>query len=226
MPTETKVQCVFERMVPLLDLKPHPKNPNKHPAEQIRLMTKIIGHQGWRSCIVVSNRSGYIVEGHARAQAAAAMGLAEVPVDFQDFDTEADELAHLIDDNAISEFSGMNAVQLESLLKKLEEENIDAELAGILKEVEEEKGPEAEYPIAPRLQEHYDYVMVFTTNEMDFAFLQGVLCLESVQSYKKSGVGLGHVIPFSKFYEAITANRNSFREQAPVAQDHQTPAAG
>ena len=45
----------------LSDMQP----PNQHSADQIILLAKIIGGQGWRAPIVVSKRSGYIVAGHA-----------------------------------------------------------------------------------------------------------------------------------------------------------------
>jgi ParB-like chromosome segregation protein Spo0J len=85
-------------MVPLVDLVPNPRNPNQHPEKQIALLAKIIRHQGWRSPIVVSKRSGYIVTGHGRFAAAKMLRLEQVPVDYQDFATEADEYAHLIAD--------------------------------------------------------------------------------------------------------------------------------
>jgi hypothetical protein len=224
---EIKVRCVHARMEPVETMLPrrHPKNPNKHSPEQIRLLAKIVQYQGWRGCIVVSNRSGKIVEGHGRLEAAVLLGVPMVPVDCQDFDTDEQELAHLIADNTIAEFSHIHDGQLKSLLKKLEDADIDLELAGILAEMEEPEA-EAEYPIAARLQEHYDYVVVFTTNEMDFAFLQEVMGLERVQSYKKTGVGLGRVVPFKQFYDSITANRNSFRQQGGNTSDAPTGATG
>lgn len=91
------VNCSFSRIVSVADLKPHPRNPNGHDSRQIGLLAKIMAHQGWRSPIVVSERSGMIVAGHGRLLAAKAMGLGEVPVDFQQFATDEDEYAHLLD---------------------------------------------------------------------------------------------------------------------------------
>ena len=85
-------------------LVPHPKNPNHHPEEQIERLANIIEFQGWRHPIIVSTRSGFIVSGHARLLAAAFLGLAEAPIDLQDFTSEAQEYAHLVADNAIAEF--------------------------------------------------------------------------------------------------------------------------
>ena len=80
-------------------MTPHPRNPNRHGEKQIDLLARIIAHQGWRNPIVISARSGFVVAGHGRLQ--AALQLAVVPVDVQEFATEADEWAHLVADNRL-----------------------------------------------------------------------------------------------------------------------------
>tara|TARA_R100001082_G_scaffold31401_1_gene15994 strand:- start:772 stop:1989 length:1218 start_codon:yes stop_codon:yes gene_type:complete len=108
----------------------HPKNPNTHPQKQIDLLAKIIKHQGFRNPIVVSKRSGFVIAGHARLKAAIALGLDQVPVDYQDFETEADEWAHLIADNKLAELAQSDDSMLADLLHELTNDGIDAELAG------------------------------------------------------------------------------------------------
>ena len=111
-------------------LIPHPKNPNTHPQKQIDLLAKIIKHQGFRNPIVVSKTSGFVIAGHARLKAAIALGLDQVPVDYQDFKTEADEWAHLIADNKLAELAQSDDSMLADLLHELTNDGIDAELAG------------------------------------------------------------------------------------------------
>lgn len=77
------------------NLKPNPRNPNKHPQKQIERLAKIIKEQGWRAPITVSNRSGFIVRGHARLEAAKLLQLKSVPVDLQNYDSDDLELADL-----------------------------------------------------------------------------------------------------------------------------------
>lgn len=142
------VFCAFDEITPLEKIIPNPKNPNEHPEEQIRLLTKIINSQGWRMPIVVSTRSGYIVKGHGRLKAAQAGGMEFAPVEFQNYATEADEHADLIADNRIAELSIMDDDLLAELMSELEqmEEDFDFELTGyteedlsdILAELEEE----------------------------------------------------------------------------------------
>jgi len=109
-----KIACTFEKMLPLSELKPHPKNRNKHPSEQIDSLAKLIKYQGIRHPIIVSNTSGFIVAGHGRLAAAKKLGLKEFPVDWQDFESEEQEYAFLQSDNAIAlwselDLAGINA---------------------------------------------------------------------------------------------------------------------
>jgi ParB-like chromosome segregation protein Spo0J len=100
------VWCQHEALVGVDELKPNPKNPNTHPQRQIEMLAKNIRHFGWRHPITVSRRSGFIVAGHGRLMAAKHLCLKSVPVDFQDFASDADEMAVLVADNRLSEISG------------------------------------------------------------------------------------------------------------------------
>ena len=114
-------------MVRVDRLKPNPRNPNLHPAKQIDLLARIIEAQGWRSPITVSNLSGLIVRGHARYEAAHRLGCADVPVDFQDYTSEAEEWQDLLADNRIAELAHVDPELLQGILKDFD---MDVELAG------------------------------------------------------------------------------------------------
>jgi len=124
-----EVHCAFDKEVDLVDLVPHPRNPNKHDDRQIGLLAKIIRNQGWRNPIVVSDRSGFIVSGHGRKEAAHLLGVEKVPVDRQSFTNEAEEYAHLIADNRIAELAEPSKDELAELIKELEGK-IDLDLTG------------------------------------------------------------------------------------------------
>lgn len=94
--------------VEIKKLKPHPKNPNKHSKEQIERLAEIINYQGFRSPIVVSNRSGLIVAGHGRVEAAVKNNLTKVPVSYQDFTDDEQEYAHMTADNAIADWATLD----------------------------------------------------------------------------------------------------------------------
>lgn len=105
-------------MVSTDSLVENPRNPNRHPEEQIVALAKIIRHQGWRNPIVVSRRSGFVVKGHGRLLAARMLGLAEVPVDYQDYENEAAEWADMVADNKIAELSSMDEAELNRILRE------------------------------------------------------------------------------------------------------------
>ena len=105
-------KCKYSKMVPIKELKNHPKNPNVHSQDQVARLAQIIEYQGFRSPIIVSNLSGLIVAGHGRLAAAQKLGLKTVPVDYQDFDSEAQEYAHIVADNAIAEWAELDLSQI------------------------------------------------------------------------------------------------------------------
>ena len=113
------VYCAFDKIVELAELKPNPKNPNRHPENQIELLAKIIETQGWRAPVKVSTRSGYIVSGHGRFLAAQMIGC-PVPVDFQDYATEADEMSDLLADNRIAELAEMDNAMLAEIFSEID----------------------------------------------------------------------------------------------------------
>ena len=128
--SDIKIHCKHSKLEDIANLVPHPHNPNKHPDKQIALLAKIIRHSGWRSPIVVSKRSGFIVSGHGRLEAAKLLNVQTVPIDEQAFKTEADEHAHLVADNRIAELAEMNDGRLTELLSVLSETDIDMDVTG------------------------------------------------------------------------------------------------
>lgn len=125
-----KVECAYDELVPLEKIIPNPRNPNTHSKQQIFLLAKIIAAQGWRAPITVSNRSGFIVRGHARLEAARELKLPEAPVDFQDYATEAEEWADLVADNRIAELAEMDLPKLKDILQELDDGDFDMDLTG------------------------------------------------------------------------------------------------
>jgi 16S rRNA G966 N2-methylase RsmD len=107
-------------MVRLAELRPNPRNPNEHPAEQVEILAKVIAHQGWRAPIVVSTRSGLVVSGHGRLEAAKLLKLDKVPVDYQAFKSDDDEMAHLLADNQIAELAEIDADELKEIIAGLD----------------------------------------------------------------------------------------------------------
>lgn len=103
--------------MPVEALIPHEMNANTHPEKQIKTLAKLMNYQGWRHPIIVSKLSGKIVAGHGRLSAAKLNGWSECPVDMQDFDDKAQELAFLASDNIIQELAETDDDKLIALIK-------------------------------------------------------------------------------------------------------------
>ena len=108
------VHCLYDKLVSVKDLQPHPKNRNKHSTEQVDRLAKILKYQGWRYPIKVSKRSGFITSGHGRLEAALKNKWSEVPVNLQDYESDEQEYADVQSDNAIAswaelDLSGVNS---------------------------------------------------------------------------------------------------------------------
>ena len=109
------VFCAYDELAELSALRPNPKNPNRHPEKQIQALAKIIASAGWRAVITVSRRSGMIVRGHGRYEAAHLLGLDRVPVEYQEYATEAEELADMVADNTLQELSELDNAAVDEI---------------------------------------------------------------------------------------------------------------
>lgn len=154
-----EIQSRDIKMVDVEAIVPNPKNANRHSIEQIQRLEKLIKYQGFRNPLIVSNRTGFLVVGHGRLEAAKNLGMSEVPVIYQDFESEAQEYAYLISDNEIARWAELDKQALYEDIKDIELDDVD--LLGIedfsLPEIEEldpqtdeDEVPEVENPITRR----------------------------------------------------------------------------
>ena len=132
--TEIKVFCCYDKMVDIAELIENPRNPNKHPEEQLKILAKVIKQNGWRQPITVSKLSGFIVKGHGRLQAAKLLGCEKVPVDYQEYENESLEYADLMADNRIAELSEMDNKKLLELFQEFDVGEVDFDLSGYTEE--------------------------------------------------------------------------------------------
>jgi DNA modification methylase len=112
-------------MVPINKIIPNEKNNNIHTEEQKRYARKIFDYQGFRSPLLISNRTGKLVAGHLRLEIAKEKGVKELPCMFQDFDSEEQEYAHLTADNALAAHSSLNYGQINTDILELGPFDID-----------------------------------------------------------------------------------------------------
>ena len=126
--SDIKIMCSYGKLVDPYELIENPKNPNRHPEKQIEILAKLIKSQGFRRPIVVSNRSGFVTVGHGRLLAAKYLEMETVPVDYQDYESEAKEWADMVADNKVAEFAEFDNSVLSDMLQDLDD--FDEELFG------------------------------------------------------------------------------------------------
>ena len=189
MAGEIPVFCAYDEIIPVEDLKPNPKNPNRHPENQVELLAKVIEAQGWRQPVKVSKLSGMIVSGHGRYQAALLLGC-PVPVDLQDYSSEAEELADLLADNRIAELSEMDEKLLAELFAEIEEADITPEIAGytddvvmaLVDAIDGDLEIVGEVPFTEVLREEHNYIVLYFDNEVDWLQAESLFALETVKA--------------------------------------------
>lgn len=125
-----QIHCKYDELVSLKDLRPHPKNPNRHPEDQIERLANLYRYHGIRHPIIVSHQSGLIVAGHGRLEAAIAAGLKEFPIVYQNFDSDDAEYAFLVSDNGIGGWSDLDLSMINSVVPELGPD-FDVDMLGI-----------------------------------------------------------------------------------------------
>ena len=127
------VFCSHDALISIEAAVPNPRNPNQHSDRQVVLLGNIIQATGWRQPITISRRSGFVVKGHGRLLAARRKGWTQVPVDYQEYASEAEEWSDLIADNRLAELSRIDDALLAALIGDLGDD-VPLELTGFDKE--------------------------------------------------------------------------------------------
>ena len=124
------IRCAYDDLVPIKQLKKHPKNPNKHPFPQIERLSQLFEYHGIRHPIIVSKLTGHIVAGHGRLEAMKLAKMDKVPVNWQDFDDVDAEYAFLVADNGISDWADMDLSMINDAVTELGPE-FDIDMLGL-----------------------------------------------------------------------------------------------
>ncbi|MEB3103331.1 site-specific DNA-methyltransferase [Ferviditalea candida] len=115
-------------MMKIADLKPHPKNPRKHPEDLLIKLEASIREFGFTNPVLISS-DNMILAGHARCKAAARMGIQEVPaVRLALEGAKAD--AYVIVDNKLNELAQWDTELLMDLIKDIDNSGFDVSLTG------------------------------------------------------------------------------------------------
>lgn len=136
----------------------NPANWRIHPKNQQDALSGVLNELGWIQSVVVSQRSGHVVDGHLRVALAISRNEPSVPVVYVDLD-EAEEKLALI---SLDPLAAMAATDREQLAALLEEVSTgDAALQAMLDGLAQDAGlvppvdPSAEWQGMPAF-EHED----------------------------------------------------------------------
>lgn len=103
----------------IADLRPHPRNYQRHPPDQLDEIARSITEHGYFRNIVVA-RGGVILAGHGVVEAAARLGHTTVPVLQLDIDPDSPEaLKVLVADNEISRLAVVDDRALTEMLRDI-----------------------------------------------------------------------------------------------------------
>jgi len=131
MPADGKLKLVY--MSPA-DLVENPQNWRRHPTEQIAALTDVISEVGWAGACLFNERTGRLIDGHARRKVALEQGAASVPVLVGDW-SEADEAKILATLDPLAAMAQTDATALDALLRDVQTGS-DA-ITGMLKNLSE-----------------------------------------------------------------------------------------
>jgi hypothetical protein len=216
--TPVPIHCAHHAVVPLHELKLHPSNPNKHPQKQLVIYAQVIRDAGWRKSVHVSKRSGFVVSGAGAVAAAPLVPTDQIPVEYQDYDSDEAELADVLAQNRLGQLSSIDKDLLKAALTKIGKvESLQAKLTGYSSDVVAKllatAAPTlAQYPIVARLNEEHHLLCIPVESATDWQFLKNLAGIRTEQSYKNETVGEAHVVPFARFLQSLRENLHSITQ--------------
>lgn len=119
-----------------------------------------------------------------------------------------------LDIEKLKQTKPLNGVNFNEVMKKL----ATLDLPGIAENIE------PEYEIVANFQESYNSVIIFCTNEMDWASLKEMLQLLTMKSYKNSNIGTARVIAFSRFKQVMEqGNPDATSDETTIDNKEELP---
>jgi hypothetical protein len=190
--------------VRLADITPADRNPRRGSvADVVASLRKFGQHRE----VVVQQQTGKVIVGNHLYLGMKTLGWDECDAFVTDDDDET-ALARGVADNAVGDKATWDEEELADVLREIgpvpgyDQEEIDKLLKKVAPPPEEEK-QEPTYPLVPRLNEHFDYVLIVCETETDWTWLQTRLELRREKSYKSTAVALSHVMTCERFQEVL-----------------------
>lgn len=115
-------KAVTKKTALISELKPHPKNYQMHPEDQLEHLRQRIKQYGIYREVVIAKEDKTILAGHGIVEAARSMGMTRVPVFELDIKWDSPEAMKLLaGDNEVSHLAIKNDRQLSDMLKDIKE---------------------------------------------------------------------------------------------------------
>ena len=227
------IRCDYTELKPIEELEDFQHDLKKTTPAERRKLKDEIKHLGWTAPIYLwfdtqaKQKTNKILDGHQRLGASGELidegfviqnadGDTGIPVIYIKADTEKeaadillgyntsfakitpDGLANYVqrfdlDIKKLQQTKPLNGVNYNEVVKKMATVDMDKLLDDV----------EPEYEIVANFQESYNSVIIFCTNEMDWASLKELLQLPTMKSYKNSNVGTARVIQFTRFKQIL-----------------------
>jgi hypothetical protein len=195
-------------------------NPRRIKAANRARLNQSLEEFGLVEPVIWNTRTGNLVGGHRRLEYLDAVEGTDdyrLTVSAIDIDPTREKALNIVLNNASAQGEYDDKL-LSKLLRELDEDGA-LELSGfsavdLERMADENAMPEAQFPITAKLNERYDFIVVFTDNESDFVFLQTLCGVQAERSYKKTGIGIGRAVPFKRFMQSLHENRHSIHVQS------------
>jgi hypothetical protein len=115
----------------------NPRNWRIHPKPQQDALAGVLGDIGWIEPIIVNKTTGFVVDGHLRAQMAISHGDAAIPVCYVEL-TEAEEAEALATLDPLAGMAAADKEQLDGLLRDVQ--SGEAAVQAMLSDLAEKSG--------------------------------------------------------------------------------------
>jgi len=190
-------------------IKPNPSNPRFIRDHKFKKLVRSIKDfpQMLEIRPIVVNDDMVVLGGNMRLKALKECGYEYVPIIKVSELTEEQQKEFIVKDNIAFGEWDIDILANEYDLNKLMEWGMssqDIQLQNIEEMLnEEDYDNDPIYPLAPRMSEKHDYVMILVDNEIEYAFIKTFFNLSNQSDYKSGKVGQGRVITFEAFKKII-----------------------
>jgi ParB-like chromosome segregation protein Spo0J len=144
------------------ELAENPSNWRRHPENQINALSDVISEVGWAGACLLNERTGRLIDGHARRKVALEQGATKVPVLVGDW-TEEQEKKILATLDPLAAMAEADTAALDALLREVSTGS--EALATMLTELAEKSGVVPDLPIPDNNQTIDESVMEITDHE-------------------------------------------------------------